>query len=321
MKHSLHIAHIGLLDAAPLLVAQEKNFFTAEGLEVRLSCELGLASVCGKLVDQRVDGACLPAALPVLLSLGAGVPRVAMQAVQVCARQGMALVLTPKATGRGAGGSAPRVGVITPGTPTRLFLQKLPQAAPDALAADFTQVPMAASQLIDFLREGMLEGFCGIDPLPALARGEGTAKIVAESATLFPMHPGSVVALRADVAERDPKPVAALARALQRAREYCAAPGNRAELWRLVLAQAPYAGMEAAARAALAAGGDSKADGASMRFDGRPGLSAVDDVNFVEAACRGAIGPGSRGMDLKAEIARVFATCPAANAPATVAKN
>lgn len=318
MKHFLHIAHIGLLDAAPLLVAQDKGYFAAEGLEVRLSCELGLASVCGKLVDRRIDGACLPAPLPVLLSLGAGAPRVPMQAVQICARQGMGLVLAAKAAGRtgaGTGATAPRVGVISPGTPTRLFLQRLQQTAPELLPAEIVQVPMAASQLIDFLREGMLEGFCGIDPLPLLARMHGGAGIVADSAGLFPMHPCSVVALQADLAEGKPKTVAALGRALQRAREFCAAPANRAELWRLLIAEGPYVGLAAAMRATLASGGEAKAEGTSMRFDGRGTLSAAEDTAFLETACRGAIGPSSRGMDLRAEIARVFAPCIAAGAP------
>ena len=297
-----------------MLVAQEKGLFKAEGLEVRLSCELGLASICGKLVDRKVDGACLPAPLPVLLSLGAGVPRVAMQAVQVCSRQGMGLVLAKaKAPGVIRGGTvapAPRIGVIAPGTPTRLFLQKLQQVAPERLSGEAVQVPMAASQLIEFLREGMLEGFCGIDPLPALARIQGGVEIIADSAGLFPQHPGSVVALQADLVESNPPLVAALGRALLRAREFCALPSSRAEIWRLVLAQSPYAGMGAEAQAALTRGrSDGQPEGMTMRFDGRPGVGSAEDMAFMDAACRGAAGPASRGVDMKAEVARVFASC------------
>jgi ABC-type nitrate/sulfonate/bicarbonate transport system substrate-binding protein len=310
MSFSLQIAHIGLLDAAPLLAAQEHGFFAAEGVELRLSCELGLASICGKLVDRRIDAACLPAPLPVLLSLGAGVPRVAMRAVQVCARQGMGLVMMgPKAGDRTAGGVGPRLGVITPGTATRLFLQRLQQSSPHLAIGEGAQVPVAASQLLEFLREGVFDGFCGIDPWPALARQAG-AESVAESSTFFPMHPGSVVAMRAEAVEDNPRLVAALGRVLQRARTFCSDPVNREELWRLVLAQAPYAGLSTAARAAVMAG----EGGTGMRFDGRPSLGGVEDLNFLEAACRGAIGPGSRGMDLKAEITRVFAPCSPASA-------
>lgn len=318
MKNLLHIAHIGLLDSAPLLIAEQQGYFAAEGLDVRLSCELGLASICGKLVDRRIEGACLPAPLPVLLSLGAGMARLPMLAVQICARQGMGLVLTEAARKSRTGGAVPRIGVITPGTPTRLFLQRLQQMTPELLPADVVQAPMAASQLLEFLREGMLEGFCGIDPLPALARMHGAADVVADSARLFPMHPGSVVALTADAAEGNPKLVAALGRALRRAREFCAAPANRAGILRLVLAQAPYAGLDAAARAAASKAGEAKAEGLSMRFDGRAGPAAGDDVAFLEAACRGAIGPGSRTMDVRTEIGRVFSVC--AEAGEAVAK-
>lgn len=320
MKNQLHIAHFGLLDAAPLLVAQERGYFASEGLEVRLSCELGLASICGKLVDRRLDGACLPAPLPVLLSLGAGMPRVPMQVVQVCARQGWGFVLaTTKQAARTGGGAAPaaRLGVITPGAPTRLLLQRLQHLSPDLLSAEITQVPMAASQLIDFLREGMLDGFCGIDPLPALARTLGLARIAADSAALFPMHPGGVLALHSDLVEGGTRSLTALDRAVRRGREFCAAAANRAEVWRLLLAQGPYAGIGAETRAALA-GIEAAGAGVSMRFDGRGGI-AGDDISFLDAACRGAIGQSSRGLDVKAEIPRVFAPCIAA-APENVAK-
>lgn len=313
IKPRLHIAHIGLLDAAPLLVAQEQGYFAAESLDVVLSCELGLASVCGKLAERRIDGACVPAPLAVLLSLGAGLPRVPVQVVQVCARQGMGLVLTTSRA-PGAGNAGPRVGVIAPGTPTRIFLQRLQQQSPAALPADVVTVPMAASQLLDFLREGMLDGFCGIDPLPALACLHGAAKIVADSASLLPMHPAGVVALQVELLEGNPKLAGAMGRALQRAREYCAAPANREDLWRLLLAQHPYVALDEAGRAALASG-----DGTSMRFDGRGHLAAGEDVAFLEAACRGAIGPSARVLDLRAEIARVFAPCAAAGGAAAPA--
>lgn len=312
MKFRLHLGHVGLLDAAPLLIAQEQGYFVEESLDVTLSCELGLATVCGKLADQRMDGACLPAPLPVLLSLGAGVPRVAMRAVTLCAWQGMGVVLArSRDSARPRDTSPARIGVVAPGAPTRLLLHKLAQSTGAPVAADVLQVPMAASQLIEFLREGMLDGFCGLDPLPALARLHCGAESVADSASLFPGHPGSVVALRAERSEHLPPPVlAALERGLTRAREFCANPANRASVWRLVLGQPPYAEIEPGLREALVAhvvAGE--AGWSSLRFDApaseRAGLSQAAEV-FLENACRGAAGSSARAFDFKAEIARVY---------------
>jgi ABC-type nitrate/sulfonate/bicarbonate transport system substrate-binding protein len=305
IKTRLHLGHVGLLDAAPLLVAREQGFFADEGFDVVLSCELGLATLCGKLADQRMDGACLPAPLAVLLSLGSGVPRVAMRVAGVTCWQGMGVVLA----GERATTAAPRIGVVAPGTPTRLLLHKLAQAPDGPLSAEATQVPMAASQLVDFLREGMLDGFCGIDPLPALARLLAGALSVADSGTLFPGHPGAVIALRADRTDARPDLLPALGRALARGREFCADPARREAVWRLLLSQAPYAELDAAARDALVAHVVSGKPGwTSMRFEvatERTGLSPAAE-SCLENACRGAVAPAARNLDFKAEITRMF---------------
>ncbi len=321
MKHPLHIAHVGLLDAAPLLVAQESGFFVAEGLDVTLSCDLGLATICGKLADRKLDGACLPAPLPVLLSLGAGVPRVLMQAVAISCWQGMGVVMaSPRVPSRTAAATV-RMGVVAPGTPTRLLLHRLVQSPGNPLPGEITAVPMAASQLTDFLREGMLDGFCGIDPLPALARILAGAECIADSAGLSPLHPGSVVALRSERVGNSPQLLGALERAVVRGREYCADPAHFAEMWRLVLKQAPYSELDAEARAALLAGAATgHPSWVSMRFDApgeRGGLSTAAE-SFLDNACRGAAGPSARTLDLKAEIARVFSRRPAALSHQTV---
>lgn len=310
MKPHLHLGHIGLLDAGLLLVARERGYFAAEGLEVTLSCELGLATVCGKLADGRLDGACLPAALPVLLSLGAGVPRVAMEVVQLCSYQGMGVVMTAMSVA-GRPPTAPvRIGVIAPGTPTRLLLGRLAQTSPKALPMEITYVPMPASQLVDFLREGMLDGFCGIDPLPALARAHGGVELIADSAGMFPMHPGSALALRSEVLANHPRAPAAFARALALARSDCADQPKNEILWRLLLAQRPYGELEDAPRAALTAALSEGLPGwTCTRFgavDAAPGLSAGAEA-FLEAACRSLAGTGARGVEMKTEIARVYA--------------
>lgn len=313
MKSSLHIGHIGLLDAAPLLVAQQQGYFVAEQLDVTLTCELGLATVCSKLADQRMDGACLPAPLTVLLSLGAGVPRVSMGAMALTCWQGLGVVLAAGRTGAKTPGAVTRIGVVSPGSPARLLLHRLAQTSPAALPGEITQVPMVASQLVEFLREQMLDGFCGNDPLPGLAQLHEGVSALADSSGLFPQHPGGVLALRTDCVEQLPHAASALARAVSRARDFCADPINREGVWRLVLSLPPYAEMESATRDRLIVHVLSgEAGWSSVSFDAPPadraGLGAAGEV-FLDNACRGAAGPSGRTLDFKGEIARVFARC------------
>ena len=71
--------------------------------------------------------------------------------------------------------------------------------------------------------------------------------------------------------------------------------------------QSPYAALDPVTRTAAIAA-LSRPGWMSMRFDAaveRAGISSAPEV-FVERACRGITGSGSRALELKAEIARVF---------------
>jgi ABC-type nitrate/sulfonate/bicarbonate transport system substrate-binding protein len=308
-KLHLTIGHIGLMDSAPLLMAQERGYFEAEGLRVDLTCELGLATICGKLAEDRLDGACLPVQTPLLLSVGAGLPRVSMQALQVTSYQGMGIVVVKPKQANATVANSLRIGVIAPGSSAKLFLQRHQQLTPNGPLGDAVLVPMVASQLINFFRDGIFDGFCGIDPLPSLAAMQSNVVCVSDSSQLFPMHPGSVVALRTDVLERDPHAAAGLVRALNRAREDCENPANFEQLWRLVLSQCPYLELDAASRAALIKPlGENRAAAPSIRFTSpAKGVVKAGDA-FLEAACRSALGAGLRTLDVKGEIARVYGT-------------
>lgn len=272
---------------------------------MQLSCELGLAALIAKLTDHHLDGACLPAHLHVLLSLGAGVARVPMEAVGMCSYQDLAVVLAQKnpekPAGTGAEANTLRLGMLTPGSPARLLTQRWLQLDFSASRVEPVNVPLAASQLVDFLSEGAIDGFCGIEPGPTLALARGGGEIVARSADLFPWHPGGALALQRELAQNHPPLATALTRALSRARQYCADPVNAHEVWNLVLAQ----------HRALSGAGllqPAEAHRAEPFFAGPAGGSLLDDEGaaFVALACQAAAADALRGLDLKAEIARVF---------------
>lgn len=308
-KIHLHIGHLGLLDAAPLLIARARGYFETEGLSVTLSCELGLATICGKLAESRLDGACLPVQLPLLLSAGAGVPRVSMQAASVTSYQGTGIVMAKARQSSRAGGAGLRIGVIAPGTSARLFLHRHQQLNPGGVLMDAVLVPAVAGQLIDFLSDGVFDGFCGFDPLPSLAALRPDIVYMTDSAELFPMHPGGVAALRTELVEGNPQVAAGWARVLARACEECANPAHQAEIWKLIFSQGLYAELDAASRAALVRSLEENRPGApSIRFitSAKGGGRIADPEVFIDAVCRSALGSSLRGLDLKAEIARVY---------------
>ncbi len=304
MRHPLRIGHIALLGSAPLLVAQDRDAFSRESVSARLSCELGFAALCAKLADQKLDGACLPAPLAIMLAAGAGVARVPLRLAAICSWQGIGLVLPRLQTKHANEVTPPRIGVLSPGTPCRLFLQKLAHHSPRSAPADYTQIPVAASQLNEFLAEGMIDGICGYDPLPALACLEENVNLVSDSSVLFPAHPGCVLVMRTDAVEGREHLLDSLARVVERAREYCTAPGGQAAAARLVLAQAPYARISPARLARLSPnlGTTQFAVPASERA----GLSAAS-VDYLEMASLSAAGPAARIQDIRAALPGLLA--------------
>lgn len=304
MRHPLRIGHIALLGSAPLLVAQERDGFSGENLSVRLSCELGLAALCAKLADQKLDGACLPAPLAVMLAAGAGVARVPLRLATVCSWQGVGLVLPrlqPKATSDNV---APRIGVLSPGTPCRLFLQKLAHFSLRSAPTDYTQIPVAASQLNEFLGEGIIDGICGYDPLPALACLEDSVNLVSDSSVLFPGHPGCVLVMRTDAVEGREHLLESLARALEAARDQCASPSGRATAARLVLAQAPYTRIPPDKLARL--GSNLGTTLFAPPPSERAGLSPTS-LEYLEMACLSSAGPATRIQDIRAALPGLLA--------------
>jgi NitT/TauT family transport system ATP-binding protein/bicarbonate transport system ATP-binding protein len=170
-------------------------------------------------------------------------------------------------------------------------------------------VSLAASQLVHFFDEGLIDGFCGMDPMPAIARLRGEAVVAAGSATLSPRHPGSVVAVRAELVTDRPGLASALARALQRGREFCASPANHDKVWTLLLSQNPYGHLSEDDRIALVQQFDKSSGNAlSSRFETTKKTAGLDaqGARFIELACRAATGISEKHFDFAAEINRLY---------------
>src|SRR5690606_41591792 len=71
-KTALRLGYIPLTDCLPLVVAQERGFFAAQGLEVELCCEPSWANIRDKLIVGQLDGAQALAPMLLATSLGIG---------------------------------------------------------------------------------------------------------------------------------------------------------------------------------------------------------------------------------------------------------
>lgn len=311
MNTILRLGHLGLFDSAPLLVAQKRGYFSDAGLRVELSCELGLASLCAKLADERLAGACLPASLPVLLSLGQGRHRVPVASVLVTSYQDLAIARIERVRRtEPAADHRLRIGVLGASGSSRLVVQRWVERQPSlGPAPKVVLVPLSISQLLAFLADGLLEGCCAPEPLPLLASAVDPAAVITPSAALYPMHPGSAVAMHSSYLQHRSELMDALASSLRRACRYCADPAHEAELWDLLREQSLLSGLGAELDHPLVlrpANATMPALGVRYLGPGRDGALDAAGAAFLEQACRSAASNLPRGADVRSEIARLY---------------
>eukprot|EP00456_Euglypha_rotunda_P012845 TRINITY_DN13727_c0_g1_i1.p1 TRINITY_DN13727_c0_g1~~TRINITY_DN13727_c0_g1_i1.p1 ORF type:complete len:131 (+),score=38.80 TRINITY_DN13727_c0_g1_i1:219-611(+) len=77
-KTELKIGLVPLVDAAPLIIAREKGFFAAHGLQVELSVEASWANIRDKVAAGMLDAAHMLAPMPIAATAGIDGVRVPM---------------------------------------------------------------------------------------------------------------------------------------------------------------------------------------------------------------------------------------------------
>jgi NitT/TauT family transport system ATP-binding protein len=98
--------------------------------------------------------------------------------------------------------------------------------------------------LVDALRAGQIDGFCVGEPWNSVAVNAGVGTIITATTAIWPLSPEKVLGCRMEWAERHPKQLAALLRALYRASLWCENPENHADLATL-LSQPKFVGAPA----------------------------------------------------------------------------
>ena len=256
-RTDLRLGFIPLNDAAPLIAAEAKGFFAAEGLDVTLAREASWANIRDKVSVGLLDGAHMLGPLTIACTLGLSGPATPMITPFSLNLNGSAITVSKALADamRAADpeGMAQRVrtarslkAVIeqrrTAGEPPLTFAVVFPFSMhnyelrywlaeggldPDAdLRIVITPPPRMAARLAS----GEIDGFCVTAPWNALAVAQGTGEIVIYASDIWKVGPDKVLGLTAAWAEQRPKTLQALLRALLRSAIWCDEPGNRAEL-------------------------------------------------------------------------------------------
>ncbi len=208
----IRLGYVPLTDAAPLIVGQEWGCFARYGLEVRLSRELGWATVRDKLIHGELDGAHALNTLPVALAHGLGAVKTDVVAGMFLNLHGNAITLSNELWRCGVRDQATlrsflaanrnrrtlTLGTVALNSTHSYLLKSWFQRAGANFENDVRLVVVPPAQLGANLAAGHLDGFCAGEPWNTQAVAAGHAWVAATSADLVPYHPEKVLLVRGD---------------------------------------------------------------------------------------------------------------------------
>jgi two-component system, oxyanion-binding sensor len=271
MTTPLRVGFIPLVDAAALIVAADKGFAAAEGLDVTLVREVSWSNVRDKLNIGLFDAAHLLAPVAIASSLGLGHVRVPIVAPFNLGLNGNAITVSPVlhaaiiseisgdpfdpmatalalsrvvAARRKTGAEPLTFGMTFPFSTHNYQLRFWMAAGGVDPDEDVRLVVLPPPYMVDSLANGHVDAFCVGAPWNSVAVDLGVGHILHFVTDILVRAVEKVLAVRQDWSEKHADVVAALVRAHVRAAEFIEEPQNRAEVAR-ILAQPERIGLDA----------------------------------------------------------------------------
>lgn len=248
----INVGFMPTIDSAVLIVAKELGLFERRGLTVRLTREVGWATVREKLLHEELDAAAAHASM--LYSIYAGVGGVRRRCLTglLMGLSGSAITLSNEIRQLGAtdarsfgdlvrqqkGQRTFTLGMVLAHSSQNFYLRQWLREGGIDPDEDVRTVVIPSNLVYETFREGQLDGFCVADPWNSMAVFEGTGWVVTATSELE-QHPEKVLLVLNDFAEEREEEHLLLIEALIEASIFCNLPENRREVVRM-LAQRKY---------------------------------------------------------------------------------
>jgi NitT/TauT family transport system ATP-binding protein len=267
----VRIGFMPLVDAASLIVAVDKGFAAAEGLEVALVREVSWSNIRDRLGIGDYDAAHLLAPMSIAATLGLNQVEFPLVSTLNLAANGNAITVSASLHARllaVADGDMADPSVSARalreivrederrGTEPPTFAMTFPFSMhnyqlrywmaeggvdPDK---DLRLVVLPPPFMAANLANGQIDGFCVGAPWNAVAVASAGGVVLHPGCAIFNPAPEKTLAMRENVVERDPGLVCALLRACLAAAEFVTAPENRDEV-AAILARPDRVGVDA----------------------------------------------------------------------------
>lgn len=241
-KTALRLGYIPLTDCLPLVVAQERGLFAAQGLTVELCCEASWANIRDKLIVGHLDGAQVLAPMLLAASLGLGGLRKPMLTAFSLGLNGNAITvsnslfsalrehsvsesaldaanaLAAVVRERKASGSDPLViATVFPFSSHNYLLRYWLSAAGIDPARDIKLVALPPQQMVDNLRLEHIDAFCVGEPWNSCAVAMGLGRCLVTGYEIWQNGPEKVFGVTEQWHAENPNTHAAILRALDQA--------------------------------------------------------------------------------------------------------
>lgn len=249
----LNVGFAATIDCAVLIAAQELGLFGKYGLTVRLTREVGWATIREKLLHEELDAAAAHASMLFSIYCGIGVVRRACLTGMLLGFNGSAITLSNELWNLGVRDAASLGEVIREHRGKRTFtfgvvlelssqnynLRKWLRAGGIDPDRDVRVAVVPSALVYDTYRAGHLDGYCVAEPWNSAAVLDNKGWVASTTSEIEPHHPEKVLLVLQEFAEKREEEHLRMIAALIEASQFCDVPENRGELARM-LAQPIY---------------------------------------------------------------------------------
>ncbi|MBR8829454.1 MAG: nitrate ABC transporter ATP-binding protein [Gomphosphaeria aponina SAG 52.96 = DSM 107014] len=248
-KVNLELGFVPLTACAPVVIAQEKGFFAKHGLdEVSLVRETSWRGIVDGIAGGYLDAAQMPAGMPTWLTAGGNQEQpLPVVTALTMTRNGNGITLAKHFYDKGIHNAQAlsrmllestdkphTFGMVHPSSMHNILLRYWLAAGGMDPDRDVHLQTIPPAQMVADLKAGSIDGYCVGEPWNLRAAMEGVGFTVATDLEVWNGHPGKVLGVREDWANKYPNTHVALVKALLEASQYCADSAHHQEICQIL---------------------------------------------------------------------------------------
>ena len=241
---------IALTDCSPFVIAHDKGLFKKYGINATISKGASWAAIRDALSNGDIQGTHMLLGMPIASTMGLlGSPKKPMIVPWIINRNGQAITLKKELIGKVADdpkGLKPLVDAAKAAGTPMTFAMTFPPGThamwiryylaagginPDT---DISLVTVPPPQMVANMKVGKMDGFCVGEPWNARAVSDDIGFTSLATQDIWKDHPEKVCAFTAEFAEKNPKTVKAVLKALHEASVWADDIANRPEMAKIV---------------------------------------------------------------------------------------